>query len=305
MLSAGFRCCASWRRTASSGLRVREAVAARGRSSALTQGDAERFHGAQRTRWDATRGSPAHNVIPKRAKATVNVRVDPGERARWTRDPRIKGGSNERTSYELAEVSEPSPIAPFVDDGRLGMVPSWRLYPGRARPRRTRSDARRLPSHLSATRFAFFAGIHHLLRPGRVTARTRSRRGLNAASGSTRNSSDISTDCSLSNRPAHAWDASRLRARLSPRWWIVAIAWAMATEQQPVNCIPSSMLLVRDLAITVGLPSGVHRHAMRCSRRWIRLQPTSGALGTNADFRPDRRWDLGITAVWQLSRSFW
>lgn len=60
-------------------------------------------------------GSPAHNVIPKRAKATVNVRVDPGE----TVDAafaRIKERFDEGTSYELAEVSEPSPIAPFADD---------------------------------------------------------------------------------------------------------------------------------------------------------------------------------------------
>ena len=60
-------------------------------------------------------GSPAHNVIPKQAKATVNVRVDPGE----TVDAafgRIKERFDDRTTYELAEVSEPSPIAPFHDD---------------------------------------------------------------------------------------------------------------------------------------------------------------------------------------------
>ena len=60
-------------------------------------------------------GSPAHNVIPKQAKATVNVRVDPGETVD-TAFARIKERFDEGTAYELAEVSEPSPIAPFHDD---------------------------------------------------------------------------------------------------------------------------------------------------------------------------------------------
>lgn len=60
-------------------------------------------------------GSTAHNVIPRQAKATVNVRVDPGE----TVDDalaRIKGRFDNATAYELFEVSEPSPVAPFEDD---------------------------------------------------------------------------------------------------------------------------------------------------------------------------------------------
>lgn len=82
----------------------------------IMQGDSETA-AMVRTTYALTQleGSPAHNVIPKRAKATVNVRVDPGE----TVDAafaRIKERFDERTSYELAEVSEPSPIAPFVDD---------------------------------------------------------------------------------------------------------------------------------------------------------------------------------------------
>ena len=82
----------------------------------IMQGDSETA-AMVRTTYALTQleGSPAHNVIPKRAKATVNVRVDPGE----TVDAafaRIKERFDERTSYELAEVSEPSPIAPFADD---------------------------------------------------------------------------------------------------------------------------------------------------------------------------------------------
>lgn len=60
-------------------------------------------------------GSPAHNVISKQAKATVNVRVDPGETVN-TALGRIRGRFDDRTSYELQEVSEPSPIAPFEGD---------------------------------------------------------------------------------------------------------------------------------------------------------------------------------------------
>lgn len=82
----------------------------------IMQGDSETA-AMVRTTYALTQleGSPAHNVIPKRAKATVNVRVDPGE----TVDAalaRIKERFDERTSYELAEVSEPSPIAPFEGD---------------------------------------------------------------------------------------------------------------------------------------------------------------------------------------------
>lgn len=60
-------------------------------------------------------GSVAHNVIPKQAKATVNVRVDPGETVEDALG-RIKGRFDDATSYELFEVSEPSPISPFEND---------------------------------------------------------------------------------------------------------------------------------------------------------------------------------------------
>lgn len=60
-------------------------------------------------------GSVAHNVIPKQAKATVNVRVDPAETVEGAL-ARIKARFDERTTYELFEVSEPSPISPFEDD---------------------------------------------------------------------------------------------------------------------------------------------------------------------------------------------
>ena len=60
-------------------------------------------------------GSPAHNVIPKQAKATVNVRVDPGETVD-TAFARIKERFDEGTAYELAAVSAPSPIAPVHAD---------------------------------------------------------------------------------------------------------------------------------------------------------------------------------------------
>ncbi|WP_080802735.1 M20/M25/M40 family metallo-hydrolase [Arabiibacter massiliensis] len=60
-------------------------------------------------------GSPAHNVIPRQAKATVNVRVDPGEDV-GAAFARIKERFDDATSFELFEVSEPSPIAPFDGD---------------------------------------------------------------------------------------------------------------------------------------------------------------------------------------------
>ena len=60
-------------------------------------------------------GSPAHNVIPRQARATVNVRVDPGEDVDAA-FARIKERFDDATAYELFEVSEPSPIAPFDGD---------------------------------------------------------------------------------------------------------------------------------------------------------------------------------------------
>lgn len=60
-------------------------------------------------------GSKAHNVIPKQAKATVNVRVDPNETVDAALG-RIKERFDDKTSYELFEVSEPSPVSPFEND---------------------------------------------------------------------------------------------------------------------------------------------------------------------------------------------
>lgn len=60
-------------------------------------------------------GAPAHNIIPKQAKATVNVRVDPGETVD-TAFARIKERFDEATTYSLFEVDEPSPISPFEND---------------------------------------------------------------------------------------------------------------------------------------------------------------------------------------------
>lgn len=60
-------------------------------------------------------GSKAHNVIPKRAKATVNVRIDPAESVDIALE-RIKARFDDATSYELAEVCEPSPVSPFEND---------------------------------------------------------------------------------------------------------------------------------------------------------------------------------------------
>ncbi len=60
-------------------------------------------------------GSVAHNVIPKQANATVNVRVDPNETVEQALG-RIKGNFDDATAYELFEVSEPSPISPFEND---------------------------------------------------------------------------------------------------------------------------------------------------------------------------------------------
>ena len=82
----------------------------------IMQGDSETA-AMVRTTYALTQleGSPAHNVIPKGAGATVNVRVDPSE----TVDAafaRIKERFDDRTTYELFEVSEPSPIAPFDGD---------------------------------------------------------------------------------------------------------------------------------------------------------------------------------------------
>lgn len=60
-------------------------------------------------------GSKAHNVIPKQAKATVNVRVDPSESVQEA-FARIKSYFDDETQFRLADENEPSPIAPFDDE---------------------------------------------------------------------------------------------------------------------------------------------------------------------------------------------
>ena len=60
-------------------------------------------------------GSKAHNVIPKQAAATVNVRVDPGETVAQALG-RIEAQFDDATEYRLFEVSEPSPVSPFDGD---------------------------------------------------------------------------------------------------------------------------------------------------------------------------------------------
>lgn len=60
-------------------------------------------------------GAPAHNIIPKHAHATVNVRVDPGETVDEAFS-RIKARFDDRTEFSLFEVSEPSPVSPFEND---------------------------------------------------------------------------------------------------------------------------------------------------------------------------------------------
>lgn len=60
-------------------------------------------------------GSKAHNVIPHKAKATVNVRIDPGDSVDGAL-ARIKQRFDEKTSYDLFEVCEPSPVSPFDGD---------------------------------------------------------------------------------------------------------------------------------------------------------------------------------------------
>ena len=60
-------------------------------------------------------GAPAHNIIPKQAKATVNVRVDPGEDVAAAL-ARIEERFDGRTEFSTFEVSEPSPVSPFEGD---------------------------------------------------------------------------------------------------------------------------------------------------------------------------------------------
>ena len=60
-------------------------------------------------------GSRAHNVIPKKAKGTVNVRIDPSESVEVALG-RIKERFDDETTYELDEVCESSPVSPFNGD---------------------------------------------------------------------------------------------------------------------------------------------------------------------------------------------
>ena len=60
-------------------------------------------------------GSPAFNVIPKQARATVNVRVDPGESVEEAA-ARIRQHFAPGTAVEVIDANEPSRIAPFDDE---------------------------------------------------------------------------------------------------------------------------------------------------------------------------------------------
>lgn len=60
-------------------------------------------------------GSPAANIIPKQARATVNVRVDPLE----TVDAalaRLRGHFDAETEFDVRNAIDPSPISPFDDE---------------------------------------------------------------------------------------------------------------------------------------------------------------------------------------------
>lgn len=60
-------------------------------------------------------GSPAANIIPKQAKATVNVRVDPLETVD-TALARLKTHFDSETTFEVRSSIEPSPVSPFEED---------------------------------------------------------------------------------------------------------------------------------------------------------------------------------------------
>lgn len=74
-------------------------------------------------------GSPAANIIPKHAKGTVNVRIDPSETVD-TAFSRIKERFDDQTDYELRFAIDPSPISPFDDEafGYLRAV-THSIYP--------------------------------------------------------------------------------------------------------------------------------------------------------------------------------
>lgn len=60
-------------------------------------------------------GAPAANIIPKSAKGTVNVRIDPGETV-GSALARIKERFDDQTDYELRFAIDPSPVSPFDDE---------------------------------------------------------------------------------------------------------------------------------------------------------------------------------------------
>ncbi|MGI6217064.1 MAG: M20/M25/M40 family metallo-hydrolase [Coriobacteriales bacterium] len=60
-------------------------------------------------------GSTAANIIPKQAKGTLNVRIDPGENVDIALS-RIKARFDDQTEYVLKYTTEPSPISPFEND---------------------------------------------------------------------------------------------------------------------------------------------------------------------------------------------
>ncbi len=60
-------------------------------------------------------GSKAHNVISKKARATVNVRIDPSESVAIA-SSRITERFDDQTTYRYTEVCEPSPVSPFEND---------------------------------------------------------------------------------------------------------------------------------------------------------------------------------------------
>lgn len=70
-----------------------------------------------RTTYALTRlaGSPAANIIPKQARATVNVRVDPLETVDQAFG-RLKGHFDHETTFEVHNAIEPSPVSSFVND---------------------------------------------------------------------------------------------------------------------------------------------------------------------------------------------
>lgn len=60
-------------------------------------------------------GSPAANIIPKRARATVNVRIDPAENVEVALD-RIRARFGSDATVEPLFAFDPSPVSAFDDD---------------------------------------------------------------------------------------------------------------------------------------------------------------------------------------------